>query len=100
MKAPKKGTTRIIKSQRVENCYAEMLGDKIIRLYWEEKLFELGQVVKFVKKDKGGQSNSNSIGWIVELNMPYESGKTDSVISVVFEEYGYLNCKTNEIEVI
>lgn len=91
---PKSRTTKIEKCKTWSGVYTESLGDKIIRLYINEKTYELGQVVEakncWVTPDKAK-------GFIVGLTMPFTKGKTDHVIKVMFYEHGMNIVKPNEL---
>ena len=93
-KPPQSRTTTIEKCETWDGVYTESLGDRVIRLYVGEKVYELGQLVE---AKNCWQTPNGAKGFIVELSMPFTNGKTDHVIKVMFYDHGMNIVKPTEL---
>lgn len=95
--APLCRITKIVQCKQTQNIFAETLNGKIIRLYFDNTFFEIGQIVR--SKNHYRVPN-NETGYIVELRMPFEASVTTDVIHVHFQNIGLECFKPKELEIL
>ena len=95
--APNTRTTKVTHCKGFGHIFIETLDNKIVRLYFDDDFFEIGQLVKVRNHYKVPQEKT---GYIVEMYAPFKSGRSADVIYVHFEEFGLECFKPTELKIV